>query len=155
MEIIHNIEAAKYTILDHVYTLFPDGYFHPSTSIPRTSYRLTCAKFREIEDNINAANQQWWDKFFLDLYLTYKITPRGLRNLKVCSFFSADLSKEWSAISEFCMQKWIELIIKQHDTLYNSLLSKITDLIKALKSIRSPFPPPLVVQEDQMEYKIL
>lgn len=140
MEIIQKIESVKYTILDDLYAHFPDGYFLPSANIPRLEYRHICAKFRKIEDTINNINQQWWDKFFLELYLNYKISPRGLRNQKTCSFLGADLAAEWSTISEFCTQKWMEIIIKQRDTLFNSLSSKLTNLIDELRSYITPLP---------------
>lgn len=79
-------------------------------------------------------------RFFLDLYLTSKITPRGLRNLKPCTFLGSELTKEWSAIAEFCTQKWMEILIKQRDTRYNILLSRIPDLIEALKSEITSLP---------------
>lgn len=94
MEIILDIESAKYEVLDEMYTLFPASLFNPTTSIPRSTYKLICARFRKIEDLIVSANQQWWDKFFLQQYSKYKISPRGLRITKTCSFLSAALTSE-------------------------------------------------------------
>lgn len=115
-------------------------FLKSTTSISRSIYKITCAKFRRIEDTIIAENQQWWDKFFVQQYSKYKISPRGLRNTKTCSFLCADLTHEWANISEFCTQKWIEIVAKQRDIQYQSLLSKITDLISSLQ-IQTPSLP--------------
>lgn len=140
MEIILEIESAKYVTLDDLYTLFPADYFNSSTSVPRSTYKFICAKFRNIEDNINAANQQWWDKFFLDQYSKYKISPRGLRNTKTCSFLNTSLSQEWDSISEFCTQKWIIIVSKQREYQYAHFRSKIVDLIYSLKTAITSLP---------------
>lgn len=51
-----------------------------------------------------------------------------------------ELAQEWSTISKFCTQKWMEIIIKQRDIQYNILLSKVTDLIHNLKSHITSLP---------------
>lgn len=78
--------------------------------------------------------------FFLEQYLLHKITPRGLRVLKQCSFLDSNLSTEWSHISEFCTAKWIGLLVQQRDRKFQTLKEKITELCNDIQDSTSHLP---------------
>lgn len=81
--------------------------------IPQHILKNCCTLSRKLEQIIISVNHQWWDNFFLEQYISHSISPRGLRVLKTCFFLSRELQTEWSHISEFCTQKWMQTIIKQ------------------------------------------
>lgn len=152
MDIIHDIELVKFGILDELYIPFLADFFSSSQSVPFPSYKHLYEQFRKIEDLFNAPNFQWWDKFFLQKYLQYKISPRGFRHIKTCSFLSPSLILEWANISEFCTKKWIEIIIQQSDITFSDLLSKIQTLLGSL--IQKPLHLPInYVQQIQTQYQ--
>ena len=99
MELIDEIEFHKYDILDSLYTSLPPDIFCNTSKLTRPDRYILCGKFKKLERLINSTNTQWWDEFFLKKYLEYKISPRGLRILKTCSFLDTSHNTEWEGIA--------------------------------------------------------
>lgn len=129
MELIQVIEKAKFNILDEFYLCFPSNFFSYTSPYPGPHGKSLCTKFLKLEDLISSVNQQWWNGFFLEQYLLHKITPRGLRVLKQCSFLDPDLIKEWVYVSKFCTEKWIKIIITQRKKKFETLTVRIRELL--------------------------
>lgn len=134
MDLLAAIEEHKHVILEEFYALFPAHFFKKDCHITGSKIPMPklCTHFRKLEDLISTANQQWWDKFFLQSYIQHKISPRGLRVLKQCAFLDPDLHTEWAHVSEFCTAKWMGIIIQQRDRKYMILKDKIITLCKTI-----------------------
>lgn len=77
--------------------------------------------------------QQWWDKFFLTKYIDTKISPRGLRVMKECSFLDNDHKREWADISVLCTSKWMSILISHRTSRFNKLKQDVLTLIQDIQ----------------------
>lgn len=132
MDLLKDIEEAKYENLERLFTLLPTTLFSPQYKVPNDKIKGCTNTFRKIEQLISSANHQWWDKFFLEHYISLAISPRGLRILKICPFLSTELATEWSQVSEFCTKKWMQLIIQQRDAKYSHIIQQLHHHINSL-----------------------
>lgn len=48
--------------------------------------------FHALQNARRYACIQWWDNFFLEIYLEFKITSRGVR---IVFFLDVDLKNDW------------------------------------------------------------
>lgn len=105
-------------------------------------YKL-CGKFKKLERLIHSTNSQWWDKYFLNQYLKNRISPRGLRILKNCSFLEPEDAKEWGSLAEFCTTKWMTILVKHREKKFENLKKIVetlsTDIVNAGQNIPSPW----------------
>lgn len=122
-------------MLDEFYTVFLPYYFCPKThsrAWSDTKFKDAYTRMRLLEDLTYSANHLWWNCFFLKQYFQFKISPRGLRVLKGCSFLDTDLRTEWEEVAVFCTQKWIKILISHRDQHYCILRQKIESHITSL-----------------------
>lgn len=96
--------------------------------------------FKKLERLISSTNLQWWDKFFLEKYLLARISSRGLRVLKTCSFLDLEHCKEWENISELCTSKWIKVLITHRHSKYEQLTHQVQMLCQEIENISSHVP---------------
>lgn len=122
IELINEIEFHKFEVLDNLYTILPSELFCTTSTLTRSDRYTLCGKFKKLEKLIHSANTQWWDELFLKKYITEKISPRGLRVLKTCSFLDTAHNSQWEGIAEFCTAKWLEVITSQRHIKYNELV---------------------------------
>lgn len=75
--------------------------------------------------------------------LKNKISPRGLRILKNCSFLESEDAKEWDSLAEFCTTKWMTILVKHREKKYDNLKKTVemlsTEIINAGQKIPSPW----------------
>lgn len=141
MELINQIEFHKYDVLGTLYTSLPPDLFCNSSKLTHSDRYTLCGKFKKLERLIHSTNTQWWDEFFLKKYLKEKISPRGLRVLKTCSFLDTSHNTQWEGIAEFCTAKWLEVLVSQRNIKYNELVHNIQMLSLEIIAHQQKIPP--------------
>lgn len=116
-------------------------FFCHTSKLTRPDRYILCGKFKKLEGLLHTANTQWWDEFFLKKYLEEKISPRGLRILKTCSFLDSTHNKEWENIAEFCTAKWLSILISQRHLKYDEMVHQIQILSLDIASYNLKIAP--------------
>lgn len=140
MDLLQEIDSLKHSRVKELLAIFPNNFFKPLPLFNHIQYGDLCHLFQRLEKLITSANQQWWDEFFLHKYLSAHITPRGLWILKTCSFLAPTQQKEWCSISEFCTNKWMQIIVTQRRIKYEQLVHQIQILFSQISKLTSHLP---------------
>lgn len=140
MDLLRDIEAHRYDVLEELYTILSSHIFSDDIKLTGSTRYSLCGKFKHLETIVKHTNEQWWDRFFLEKYISTKISPRGLRVTKDCPFLNVTNKKEWETISEFCTSKWMEILIEHRQHLFEKLRSEATTLAKGITDQKITVP---------------
>lgn len=140
MDLLNDVEIHRYNVLEEFYTILPPTMFSIYIKLTGTTRYTLCGKFKHLERIFKHVNQQWCDKFFLEKYISTKVSPQGLRIIKDCSFLNAASKKEWENISEFCTSKWMEILIEYRLPLFDKLKSEAHTIAKGITDHKVTVP---------------
>lgn len=70
MDLLNDVETHRLNVLEELYTTI----FSNVKLTVTTRYTL-CGKFKHLERIVKHTIQQWWDKFFLEKYISTKVSP--------------------------------------------------------------------------------
>lgn len=142
MDIISKITAKKYATTNAIFaTMSSAVHFSDTIKLQGRTRQSLCGKFKQLERLICTTNFHWWDKFFLQLYIDLKVSPRGLRVMKDCPLYlNEELNKEWTSIAEFCTTKWMGTLISHRTDKFNSANQQINSLIEEISRSSTEIP---------------
>lgn len=140
MDFLTDLDTLRHNVLNSLYALLPSSLFSTSASLTKKDRYTLCGQFKKLERLIHSTNLQWWDKYFLEKYLENRISPRGLRITKTCSFLEPDQLKEWQGISEFGTAKWINILIEHRTAKFEKLTSRVMSLVTEIQKLDKILP---------------
>ncbi|XP_075699620.1 spectrin beta chain, non-erythrocytic 5 [Rhinoderma darwinii] len=126
-----------FRVRDQSWLIQLDEIFKEDSSLFLNTSGRDC---RELSSRLrNLFNQRtkiWWNKAFLEKYLTRKLIPRGLR-VEVFPSFDTDnddFRKKWEKLSDNCSKGYMELLVLSNQSTLIEIEKNIEEIQAILKA---------------------